>query len=708
MADQTLQVRIEGDLKNLQAALAQSKKDVDNFTNAAQASGEKFGAGFKKNVGIIQGLENKLKGLRALIGKATNEESIERLNDEFQRTSQELSRLNTIGKVTGATLSNVNTKTGASFNKLGSGIGNANGVAIEFNRIIQDAPFGVIGIGNNIQQLTQNFATLKAQSGSTGAAIKASLASLISPANLLVLGISLVTAAFTAYQMGAFDTKDATKEATDELEDYRDALDNVTKAKIEGIASGQKESQSLKLLIGQAQDLNLSDKVRLAAVRELKSEYPDYLGNLTEEQILTGNVGDAYDNLTTAIIAKAKAQAFSNAIGENALKIATLENQKIVKQTELEKARTDALTASSSKGVGIGQDLFSKKEIAEAKVKDILKEQAKITAQISVITKEDLDLTNRISQARKEGATFTQSTNENLEETVEITKKISNEFDKIKRLVTDISSLPLIDPAKQDFDSAFSPKKEDRTGQGRSFQDQAKDNTNNLAEKVSKIPRAISPEMFFPSEVEMADYLKKLLEGVIKELDKEIPKLGQRIADLATQITDLLRASVPNAIADIGFSIGEALASGENVIGAIGKSLLSSIGTFLGELGQLLIQYAVAGISFGKLTTAIMSGGPQAILAGGLALAAGIALVAISGAISARAKGGVRGGGGGGGGFSGGSGSTFANAQAPSSPAFSSIPVSSDFQSNIIVYGRLDGNDILLSSQRSAQQNKFG
>src|SRR5690606_34831257 len=38
-------------------------------------------------------------------------------------------------------------------------VGNANGVAMEFNRIIQDAPFGMMGIGNNLQQLAANFQT---------------------------------------------------------------------------------------------------------------------------------------------------------------------------------------------------------------------------------------------------------------------------------------------------------------------------------------------------------------------------------------------------------------------------------------------------------------------------------------------------------------------------------------------------------------------
>ena len=55
-------------------------------------------------------------------------------------------------------------------------------------RVAQDAPFGFIGIQNNLNPLLESFQQLKAQSGSTSGALKALGSSLIGPAGL---GIAL-------------------------------------------------------------------------------------------------------------------------------------------------------------------------------------------------------------------------------------------------------------------------------------------------------------------------------------------------------------------------------------------------------------------------------------------------------------------------------------------------------------------------------------
>jgi DNA repair exonuclease SbcCD ATPase subunit len=104
--------------------------------------------------------------------------------------------------------------------------GASNNVALEFNRIIQDAPFGIIGIGNNIQQLTANFSQLKATSTSTGAALSSALSSIISPANLVLLGISALTSLWTAYQLGAFDSAEETKSLADVMDELDEEISN--------------------------------------------------------------------------------------------------------------------------------------------------------------------------------------------------------------------------------------------------------------------------------------------------------------------------------------------------------------------------------------------------------------------------------------------------------------------------------------------------
>jgi len=51
-------------------------------------------------------------------------------------------------------------------------------------RIAQDAPFGFIGITNNLNPMLESFQRLKATTGTTGSALKALAGSLVGPAGL--------------------------------------------------------------------------------------------------------------------------------------------------------------------------------------------------------------------------------------------------------------------------------------------------------------------------------------------------------------------------------------------------------------------------------------------------------------------------------------------------------------------------------------------
>ena len=115
----------------------------------------------------------------------------------------------------------------------------------------------------------------------------------------------------------------------------------------------------------------------------------------------------------------------------------------------------------------------------------------------------------------------------------------------------------------------------------------------------------------------------------------------QRLKD---DINQLAEGSLSDALANLGSNIGEALASGGNVIGAIGESLLGSFGEFLKSFGKLLIQYGVAGLAFSIATKGLtnpITAGPSAIAL----IAAGSALSLIGGAIGGALKGGLSGGG---------------------------------------------------------------
>jgi hypothetical protein len=144
------------------------------------------------------------------------------------------------------------------------------------------------------------------------------------------------------------------------------------------------------------------------------------------------------------------------------------------------------------------------------------------------------------------------------------------------------------------------------------------------------------------------------LDDLEFQLNK-LPSLQQRVADFAFAVDDIIRNNLSNAFANLGFTIGETLANGGNVLKAVGASVLTSFADFLGQFGKQLIAYGIATTAFGKASLGL-SNPVTAIPAGGVAIAAGIALTAIAGFIGTIGQRGLSGSGGvGGGGVGGGS-----------------------------------------------------
>lgn len=160
----------------------------------------------------------------------------------------------------------------ATFSK---GSNQATASLINLGRVAQDAPFGFIGIANNINPLLESFQRLKAESGSTGTALKTLGASLLG-AGGLGLAVSVITSALTFFSLsnrGASDSVKETKKSTDEA---AEAVNRYNRA-VES-ASGTIISQQQKLT-----DLN----------RTLK------------------DTGNTYNELTKNIVNQALAQFFA-------------------------------------------------------------------------------------------------------------------------------------------------------------------------------------------------------------------------------------------------------------------------------------------------------------------------------------------------------------------------------------------------------------
>jgi predicted nucleic acid-binding Zn-ribbon protein len=360
-----LQVRLTGDITALQSALTKAKNTIKSFEDSTNKESEKGNVGFKRKIGLIEQLTNKSKALRTALSKATNEKDIARYNQELEQTIKEMTRLNALGKSVSGSIGS----TSQSFKGVTQNIGSANGVAQEFSRIIQDAPFGIIGIGNNLQQLAANFASTSKQAGGAGAAIKASLGALISPANLLVLGISAVTAAFTAYQMGAFDFLKSNEEAAKSVKELADELESAN-------ADSAVELVKINALREVIEDETQSRDERLKAIQRLEDKYPSIFSNADKEKLLNGQLVQSYELLTKAIVQRANASLAEQEIPNLVKQKQVIDSQ--IKSLDKQIATEEKLLNTRSKFVGRGA-IFSDFDIATAKINDLSKKQSELS-----------------------------------------------------------------------------------------------------------------------------------------------------------------------------------------------------------------------------------------------------------------------------------------------------------------------------------------
>lgn len=537
--------------------------------------------GFGQAVKIIDTLEKQAQDLEKALRDATDLETIQKLNVDLAKTRSALSQLRTTG-----------------IDPLTKATSDYNAVGVNFSRLIQDAPFGIIGVSNNITALAESFGDAK----NRGQTFTQTLKGIFTGGNLLVLGISVLTSAFVILQQkGFFKTEESAKSLSDALEEYREKLDAIKKASLEGQGNAQRDIQNFKLLKTQAENANIPFQRRVEAVKELQKTYPNYLGNLTQDQILTGKVGDAYKNLTNELTATAKARAFSNKIAENALSIFTLEQQQVdnvaklinLREQETKLSALANLQAKKSRGEFTGLDIQLLD--IQKQIRDIQLEQVKAVEDANKLKTDNLNLETKINEQVIQGAVFTKSQ-------VDSAKELKRIFEEIQNIQTNRPA-PSFDPSQPILPG---------------IQQQVDDLTS-LEEKLKGTGLTIG------------QFYRSIASGAAEGFDS-LEKFIQRLSDTQQFINNAfatLEQGLEGTIGDIAFAVGDALATGADVTKAAGAALLGGLAGILNQLGQLAI---ATGVAIGGIREALKTLNPVVAIAGG------VALVALAGFVSAKAR----------------------------------------------------------------------
>ena len=201
---------------------------------------------------------------------------------------------------------------GQSFNNFKPAVANGGNALMQFSRIAQDAPFGIIGIGNNITATVEAFSALQNSTGSTGGALKALGSSILGSGGIL-LGVSLLTTGLTYLAQSGMTVGDVIDKLTGQTDVYGNAL---KKATTEAYNSSEvvKAVESVKQL---TTEVDLAKRGFISKAEVVK-HYNETMGLTTGivktvdevEQQLVKN-GDAYIKMTLykAVASLAQAQA---------------------------------------------------------------------------------------------------------------------------------------------------------------------------------------------------------------------------------------------------------------------------------------------------------------------------------------------------------------------------------------------------------------
>jgi len=541
---------------------------------------------------------SKIKLDRLKVGLDTTE-----INSQIKDAKASLNSLKSTVKDTGQTFASAAPK-----------VANAGNTLTQFSRIAQDAPFGIIGIGNNITATAESFSYLKAQTGSTGGALKA-LASSIAGTGGILLGVSLLTTGLTLLSQSGLTVGDVIDKITGNFDEFGAAL---KKANDEAVKNSAAEISGMNSLVSTAKDVNLSMNDRLIAVKELQQQYPGYFGNLTKEQILNGNVANAVKGVTDALIAKAKAQAYTGELvklSQEEFKLEEKKLQLLSEKSKLEQSSASKNTAALA-ATGKNQDFVINAAIRNIKaIKDL----------DSQLSENALEL-EKNAQAQ---AKWTSRINENVAASIRLKQEVEKPIKTYNTpQVTGITNAIIPAPLFDVKGIAVLNGQVDAFGN-----------------KIKELPGVIKSSL-----VQIPDIID---EGAIA--------MAAALLEFNNSATEIINTSIADTFAGLGSAIGSALATGGNVLESVGKTLLSSLGSILTNMGQMAISI---GVGLLGIKAALKSLNPA------VAIAAGVALIALGSFFSSKSSS-IGGGIGGGGKTSGGTGAG-ANNQSFTSSGFSS------------------------------------
>jgi hypothetical protein len=337
------------------------------------ADGKELAATMQKAEKDVQGLETELKQLKPAFDSV--DKSLSKTASQLKNAAQSTQPL-----VKGIKLSDDALK------KLPQSSNSATQSLINLGRVAQDAPFGFLGIANNLNPLLESFQRLKSESGSSKTALK-SLASSLMGAGGVGLALSAASSLLIVFGDRLFKTSKAVDEAEEANKKYKESIQSI-------FSNAGKEATEVLSLIAVLKSETETRERKLAAIKELQSIQPEVFASLKLEGNAVSGLDATYknyiDNLRTVIAVKIKQAKIEQLITKQ------LEKQGQALTASERSIKEGAEAFKQRRAATVGGDVTPFALLLEKERKASLKEDARFTADIEAFLKEISELSKGV------------------------------------------------------------------------------------------------------------------------------------------------------------------------------------------------------------------------------------------------------------------------------------------------------------------------
>jgi hypothetical protein len=229
---------------------------------------------------------------------------------------------------------------GTAFKTLPSTSNQATNALTNLSRVAQDAPYGFIGIANNLNPLLESFQRLSKDAGGAGGALKAMASGLMGPAGI-GLALGAVSSILVAFGPKIADFISGTNEATKAEDKFAQSLSD---ARAEASETGIRLQAYLTI----TQNASVSDERRAEALKAVKNELSKVNSAYASTITNVDQARAAVDLYTQALVAQAITSRYIDEIANKTIALADA-NKKIV-QTGREYYKTLEMATQMSNG----------------------------------------------------------------------------------------------------------------------------------------------------------------------------------------------------------------------------------------------------------------------------------------------------------------------------------------------------------------------